>query len=138
MTPGQIALVEETLAAVDIDELADDFYRRAFAADPTVSSMFTADPALQRARFGAELSEIVRSIRSLDVFDARVRTLGARHHSYGVRSAHYRLMGEALLAALAAALGDRWTGDVAEAWALAYNLTAETMMSGGLEGRRPR
>jgi hemoglobin-like flavoprotein len=41
------------------------------------------------------------------------------------------------MAALAAALGDRWTDEAAEAWALAYNLTAETMMLGGLEGPGP-
>jgi hemoglobin-like flavoprotein len=137
MTPGQIALVEETLAAVDRDSLADDFYRRAFAADPLLATMFTTDPALQRARFAAELEEIVRSIRTHAAFDARVRALGARHRDYGVRSAHYQLMGEALRAALAAALGDAWTDEVADAWALAYNLTAETMMLGGLEDPRP-
>jgi len=137
MTPGQIALVEETLAAVDRDALADDFYRRAFATDPGLSTMFTSDPAVQRARFAAELAEIVHSIRTHDAFDARVRALGARHRGYGVRSAHYQLMGEALQAALAAAVGDGWTDEVAEAWALAYNLTAETMMLGGLDSPRP-
>lgn len=137
MTPDQIALVEDTLAAVDMDALAEDFYRRAFASDPALATMFTTDPAVQRARFSAELAEIMRSIRSLDAFDTRVRALGARHRGYGVRSAHYRLMGEALMAALAAALGDRWTDEAAEAWVLAYNLTAETMMLGGLEGPDP-
>ena len=39
-------------------------------------------------------------------------------------------MGEALLGALAAALGDGWTDEVEEAWRLAYNLTAEAMMTG--------
>ena len=46
-------------------------------------------------------------------------------------------MGEALLSTLAAALGPRWTAEVEEAWALAYNLTAETMMAGALAKPRP-
>ena len=31
MTPEQIALVEQTVATVDLDAVAADFYRRAFA-----------------------------------------------------------------------------------------------------------
>jgi hemoglobin-like flavoprotein len=90
---------------------------------------------VQRARFARELSEVVRTIRSLDVFEPAVRALGVRHRSYGVRVGHYRIMGAALLEALAAALGPVWTTEAAEAWALAYNLTAETMLSGALDHR---
>ena len=133
MTPGQISAVEGSLASVDLDQLTADFYRRAFAEDPSLSEMFTSDPAVQRRRFAAELDEIVHSMRSMDAFEPGVRALGARHSGYGVRAAHYRLMGRALLAALAAALGERWTADVQEAWSLAYNLTAETMLQGAME-----
>jgi hemoglobin-like flavoprotein len=135
MTPVQITLVEHTLASIDVDELSKDFYRRAFDSNSTLSAMFTSDPDVQRARFGAELAEIVRSIRSLDRFTAEVRVLGVSHWGYGVRAAHYRLMGDVLLASLAAALGDDWTADVEEAWKLAYNLTAETMMQGAMDDR---
>ena len=137
MTPDQIALVEETVATVDLDALTADFYARAFAMDPELPAMFTSDPARQRARFAAELDEIVRSIRSLDSFVARARQLGARHRGYGVTARHYRLMGNALLAALAGASGDDWSDARAEAWTLAYNLTAETMMLGAMD-RAPR
>ena len=133
MTPGQIAVVEDTLATIDLEALTADFYRRAFAEDPSLSDMFTTDPAVQRARFAAELDEIVRSMRSMEAFEPEVRALGERHRRYGVRSAHYRLMGKMLLAAIASALGDRWTPEVEEAWSLAYNLTAETMMLGAMD-----
>ena len=133
MTPGQITLVEETLAEIDLDAVAADFYRRAYEADPSLAAMFTTDPAVQRARFARELSEIVRTIRTLDQFEPAVRALGVRHRSYGVRVGHYRIMGGALLEALRAALGRAWTAEAAEAWALAYNLTAETMLSGAMD-----
>ena len=135
MTPRQITLVEQTLAAVDIDDLTTDFYRRAFTTDPALAAMFTSDPKVQRTRFAAELAEIVCSIRSLDTFAASARSLGINHRDYGVSAAHYRLMGNALVAALAAALGSRWTDEVEEAWSLAYNLTAETMMLGAMDGQ---
>lgn len=133
MTPGQITIVEQTLAAIDLDAVAADFYRRATEADPSLAAMFTTDPAVQRARFARELSEVVRTIRTLDLFEPAVRTLGARHRSYGVRVGHYRVMGVALLEALGAARGPAWTAEAAEAWLLAYNLTAETMLSGAMD-----
>jgi len=132
MTPRQIALVEGTVAAVDLDALATDFYRRAVEGDPNVATMFTTDPEVQRARFAAELEEIVRSIVSMNTFLPRVRALGARHRDYGVTAHHYRHMGVALLGALAAATGEGWTEEVEEAWALAYNLVAETMLLGAM------
>ena len=104
MTPGQI-LSSSELDSVDLDALAADFYRRAFAGDPALAAMFTSDPVVQRTRFAAELAAMVGSIRSLDTFCSTAKSLGARHRDYGVRAVHYRLMGDALLAALAAAVG---------------------------------
>jgi len=135
MTPEQLALVEESLAAVSdrMDEVAGDFYRRLFTADPDLVLMFATDPAVQRAKFSTELRQIIFSIRNHEAFLGRARALGVRHKELGVRSAHYRLVGAALLAALAAALGDAWNDDVAHAWQLAYNLTAEAMMVGAAD-----
>jgi len=138
MTPNDVAMVESTVRAVDLDALVDDFYRRAFAADPEVAAMFTSDPEIQRARFALELQTIVGLIRDLDAFCTTTAALGARHRTYGVRSAHYRTMGDALLASLAAALGPAWTPAVEAAWTLAYNLISESMLAGALEGRPPR
>ena len=137
MTPEQIELVERSLeqARPRLADLVDDFYVRLFASDPEVADLFTTDPAVQRARFAAELETIAATIRRHDAFLLEVRRLGARHVEYGVRAADYRLAGPALLGALAASLGDAWTDDVALAWRLAYNLTAETMMAGAAEDR---
>jgi hemoglobin-like flavoprotein len=132
VTPRQIALVEASLDRLHLDRLAAAFYERAFAAEPALAEMFTADPVVQRARFAAELAEIVGSLHAIDTFGPAARSLGARHRGYGVRAAHYRLMGDVLLAALAAGSGADWTPELAEAWTLAYNLMAETMMAGAL------
>jgi nitric oxide dioxygenase len=135
MTPEQIVAVERTLVAAEpaLDAIVADFYRRLFAADPALEKMFTTDPAEQRAKFAAELEEIMLVIRQHDRFLRRARALGARHAAYGVRAAHYRAVGAALLGALAAGLDQAWTGEVEEAWRLAYNLTAEAMMAGAAD-----
>ena len=63
------------------------------------------------------------------------RALGARHVGYGygrvrVRAADYQTVGDALSAALAAVLGDGFDAQTREAWMLAYNTVAETMLEG--------
>jgi nitric oxide dioxygenase len=133
MTPVQIELVEKSLASLDPQGLARDFYDRVFATEPSLTAMFGSAPEVQRARFAGELAQIVCTIRSLDTFTARARALGARHRTYGVRARHYRLMGTVLLDVLAVVLGDDWTPEVSEAWTFAYNLTAEMMMTGALD-----
>jgi len=131
MTPEQIDLVEKTLAAAApvMTEIAAAFYDALFAADPFVAELFQNDPAERRAKFAEELHVLVVSIRHLDDFLAEAQALGVRHMTYGVRAAHYRVARDALLRALADALGSMWTPDVEEAWRLAYNLTAEAMMT---------
>src|SRR5436305_14249328 len=100
MTPRQIAIVEATMAPIDVRDLAADFYERALAADPDLARMFTTDLEVQQARFATELAAILRSMRAHEQFVAAGRALGARHRTYGVMAAHYRVMGDALLAAL--------------------------------------
>jgi hypothetical protein len=63
------------------------------------------------------------------------RALGARHTGYGVRATHYQTLGDALLAALAAILGDTFDAPTRQAWTLAYNLVAETMLEGAAAAR---
>ena len=70
----------------------------------------------------------------LDELLGHTRALGARHVGYGVRASDYRVLGDALLAALAAVLGDGFDA-AREAWALAYNLVAETMLEGAASAR---
>jgi hemoglobin-like flavoprotein len=134
MTPEQIQLVERSMQALDVDALAADFYRRALSGNPALADMFTTDPRVQRARFAAELAVIVTSIRRFDEFRDRSEALGRRHAGYGVRAPHYRIMGDALLESLAAALGPAWTPAAEAAWRRAYNLTAEAMLAGADPG----
>ena len=129
MTPEQIALVERNLRqlAPVLEKVAADFYERLFAADPTLRAMFGDGPAQQRAKFAAELETVLLAVRGHQQFLSRTRELGARHAAYGVRAAHYRTGGTALLEAIAEALGAAWTAETAQAWRAAYRLTTEAM-----------
>ena len=137
MTPEQIALVQSSFERVgpDLPNLATRFYQELFGLNPALRPLFTTDLALQKVRFAEKLTEIVRAFPRLDELLAHTRALGARHTGYGVRVADYETVGEALLAALAAVLGDSFDTQTCEAWHIAYNLVAETMLEGAASAR---
>jgi nitric oxide dioxygenase len=143
MTPEQIDLVERSIAELEpvMDDVVTDFYAGLFTIAPATRAMFavegpddagTARFARQREKFAAQLAEIMTAVRDHHRFLPAAEALGARHADYGVVAAHYEIVGRALLDALAGQLRDRWTPALADAWRLAYNLTAEAMMGGAV------
>ncbi len=136
MTPEQITLVQSSFERLgpELPALATRFYQELFGRDPALRPLFTTDMALQKVRFAEKLTEIVRAMPRLSELLGHTRALGARHAGYGVRAVDYRTVGEALLAALAV-LGDSFDAQTREAWAIAYNLVAETMLDGAASAR---
>jgi hemoglobin-like flavoprotein len=137
MTPEQITLVQSSFERLgpELADLATRFYQELFTRDPALRPLFTTDLALQKVRFAEKLTEIVRAMPRLDELLGHTRALGARHAGYGVRAVDYRTVGDALLGALAAVLGDGFDAATREAWAIAYNLVAETMLEGAASAR---
>ena len=140
MTPEQIALVQSSFQRVgpELPAMTTRFYQELFSRDPSLRALFTTDQALQEARFADKLSEIVQAMPRLGALLDVTRELGARHVSYGVRVGHYPIVRDALLAALAAVLGDRFDAATRDAWSVGYNLVAETMLQGAAAVRRVR
>jgi len=137
MTPEQITLVQSSFERLGprLPAMATRFYQELFGRDPALRPLFTTPLPQQEVRFAEKLTEIVRAMPRLDELLTHTRALGARHVAYGVRAADYRTLGDALLAALAAILGDSFDPPTREAWALAYNLVAETMLEGAAAAR---
>jgi hemoglobin-like flavoprotein len=136
VTPDDVALVQATLPGLAdrTEDLSRAFYARLFALDPGLRPLFPVDMEGQQAKFVATLGEVVAAISHLDRFLVDVRALGAAHVGHGAEVGHYALVGEALAWALRTTLADAWTPAVGHAWALAYNLVAETMLAGAAEG----
>ncbi len=132
MTPTQISLIRDSFAHVApvADDLAARFYAGLFARTPRFRLMFPADLAPQRAKLVAALALVVRSLDAPEALKADLRALGARHAGYGVRSADYALVGQALVDALAQVLGARFDSDTADAWAAAYDAVSAAMLDG--------
>ena len=137
MTPEQIGLVQSSFERLGprLPALATLFYSELFARDPDLRALFTTDMAVQKVRFAEKLTEIVRAIPRLGELLAHTHALGARHVSYGARAADYRTVGDALIAALAAELGEGFDDQTRHAWLMAYNLVAETMLDGAASTR---
>jgi hemoglobin-like flavoprotein len=137
MTPEQISLVQSSFERLGPQQpvLATRFYQELFRRDPALRALFATDLTEQKARFAVKLAELVQSMPRLDDLLSHTRALGARHAGYGVRAADYETVGNALLDALAAVLGDGFDDPTRQAWALAYNLMAETMLEGAASAR---
>lgn len=129
MTPEQLDRVDLLVKRIAAsDEFAVRFYDRLFAAAPETRAMFP-DLDAQRDKLRTELETLVRLIRNIDALEAEAGALGARHRSYGVRAAHFRLARDAMTGSLEDLLGDEFTAPDREAWSRAYDLIAELMQA---------
>lgn len=115
------------------DELMDEFYARLFTAAPSVRELFPADMQRQKTMLLGALVLLRKSLRNLDAIVPKLREMGARHVAYGAVPGHYPVVGETLIASMAAIAGDRWEPRYAEAWAAAYEVVANAMLAGARE-----
>ena len=136
MTPIQIELIRTSWVSVEpiADVAATLFYDRLFEQDPAVRRLFRkTDMAAQKKNLMQTLTVVVKGIDRLDDLVPAVQALGRRHAGYGVRPAHYDLVGAALLWTLGQGLGDAFTDDVRDAWAEAYRTLAAVMIAAAEE-----
>lgn len=135
MNDEQIALVQGSWTKVQpiADKAAALFYGRLFELDPSVKPLFKGDMRRQGAMLMKTITLAVESLDDLDAVVPAVKDLGVRHVGYGVKDAHYDTVGEALLWTLEQGLGDDFTPETREAWAITYGVLADTMKSGAKE-----
>jgi hemoglobin-like flavoprotein len=130
------------LVAPILDTAVELFYRRLFELRPELRSLFPADMESQRAKLGAMLGFVVKSLDwPLEEWSAAqdpendlflvVLALGRRHRNlYRVDDAHYEPLGEALMWAFDQGIGQAFEGTTREAWTKVYGLLATTMKLG--------
>jgi methyl-accepting chemotaxis protein len=116
------------------DELMDIFYARLFAAAPSVKPLFDGtDLRRQKAMLLSALVLVRKSLRDMDAMVPTLRELGARHVGYGAKPEHYLVVGEVLIASLAEVAGRAWRPEHQLAWAAAFAVIADVMLSGAAE-----
>ncbi|WP_020649738.1 globin family protein [Solimonas variicoloris] len=132
MTPTQITLVQTSWAQVVPirTQAAALFYGRLFQLDPSLRALFRAPIAEQGERLMNMIDIAVRGLGRLDSLLPAVQALGARHLDYGVQTAHYDTVGEALLWTLEQGLGPAFDADTRAAWTAVYGALAAAMQAG--------
>lgn len=131
MTPAAEALVKESWGRISgrEDDLARAFYARLFEIGPAQAKLFGAtDMTAQRRKFTDMLGEIVRTLDHPDALIPEAKALAERHVVYGVQTRDYPLVGDALVHAIGAVLGDDFTPALRAAWEEAYAYASSVMI----------
>lgn len=129
MTPEQAVLVKNSWALVTpiADKAAELFYGKLFEMDPELKSLFKGDMTEQGRKLMSMINTAVTGLDKLEVIVPAVEQLGLRHVAYGVKDKDYDTVGDALLWTLEAGLGENFTPDIKEAWAVVYGVLSNTM-----------
>lgn len=132
LDPEIVALAQVSFARIapQADRFARSFYHRLFEIAPELRPLFPLWLIEQRAKLTRTLATLVAGLGDLERMRPELATLGARHLGYGAEPAHYKLVGKALLAALAEADADNWTDAHLRAWTRIYQEIADVMIAG--------
>ena len=132
LTPQQIALIQSSFQQVlpMADAAGLLLYERIFVLAPETRSLFADDIRPQASRLMAAVKFAVDRLHDLDAVQPFLMKLGARHVGYGVRPEHFEVVAEALLWTLERGLGEAFSPDVREAWAVAWAVIADAMAAG--------
>ncbi len=131
MNEKQIKLVKSSWSLfrkIDPQIIGDVFYSRLFQQMPSLKAMFRSPMNDQYTKIVDTLSMIVSRLDNLEQITEEITQLAIRHTGYGVRPAHYKLVGDALLWTLEKGLGNDWNEETAGAWSLCYKLLSDTMI----------
>lgn len=127
--PEQVAELRRSweLVAPMADEAAQLFYARLFELDPSLRTLFHAEPAVQRRKLMDALTFVITLADRPNDLLPMLGALGERHVAYGVRPEHYGTVGEALLWTLDQGLGALRTAEARDAWVATYEFVATAM-----------
>ncbi|HEY5968330.1 MAG TPA: globin domain-containing protein [Chitinophagaceae bacterium] len=118
---------------IDPAIIGDVFYSKLFSYNNGLRKMFPHNMDQQYRKLMDIISTIIARLDKLDELTNEISEMARRHVKYGVRPAHYKLVGNALLWTLKQGLGKDWTLDLETAWTKCYTLLSETMISASVE-----
>jgi hemoglobin-like flavoprotein len=131
MKPEQIKLVKKTwkiLMRIDPTIIGDAFYSKLFADQPAIRKLFPKDMDQQYVKLVDMLSSIIMNLDHPDIGTSDIMAMSKRHTGYGVKPAHYDMVGSALLWTLKKGLGTEWNQAIEEAWTDCYTSLADVMI----------
>mmetsp|Transcript_10147 Transcript_10147/g.14343 ORF Transcript_10147/g.14343 Transcript_10147/m.14343 type:complete len:152 (+) Transcript_10147:105-560(+) len=136
------------ITAIDnYEEIAGDIlFRKIFTIAPEAQSLFPfaknyahmSEEMFKSKRFKHHAKGVISTVNvavsmlgpDLEPLVKILKDLGKKHVQYGVLKPHYEIVGQALIETLAAAMGDKFTNDVKNAWISVYDVISSTMIEG--------
>jgi nitric oxide dioxygenase len=137
MTEEQKGLVKNSwkiFRSIDPLLVGDVFYSKLFAQRPELRSMFPDSMEKQYFKLTDMLGIIVARLDRLDSLAEDILELAKRHAGYGVKTEHYKLVGDALIWTLQQGFGKDWTTELKDAWVNCYGVLADLMIKGSEPG----
>ena len=92
--------------------------------------MFPDSMEKQYLKLTDMLGIIVARLDRLESLAEDILELAKRHVGYGVKTEHYKLVGDALIWTLQQGFGKDWTPELKEAWVNCYGVLASLMIKG--------
>lgn len=132
MTPQQIHTIRKSFAELSRhDQVAGlVFYRRLFELDPALRPLFKEDIEVQSQKLIDMLGILIAMLDQPLGLELELRAMGARHLGYGVKDAHYAVVGQALLDMLSETLDGKFTPEIRSAWTALYAAVESFMKEG--------
>jgi hemoglobin-like flavoprotein len=129
MTPQQIKLIKTSFDAMwpmrgDIAKLC---YDRFFELAPDAKALFRSDMEHQRAKLMDMIAALVGSLDQHAMFQSIITHSGRQHARFGVQSAQYDALGEALMWSLERKLGAALTPELQASWRALYTTVQAEM-----------
>jgi hemoglobin-like flavoprotein len=104
------------------------FYSKLFFYNQSLRKMFPSNMSRQYQKLMDMINTITVRLDKPDDLANEIRAMAQHHVQYGIRPAHYKLAGNALLWTLKQGLGNDWTPEIENAWTKCYALLSETMI----------
>jgi hemoglobin-like flavoprotein len=132
MTTHQINLIKSSwrvVTTIDPVTVGGLFYNRLFEIAPAVKPMFNQSISEQSKKLLATLGFVISKLDKLEDIIEEVVKLARRHVPYGVKPAHYAVVGDALLWTLEKGLGENWNEELKQAWTDCYAILSTAMIN---------
>jgi len=132
LTPAQVAIVKATVPALQEHggTITKLFYQNMLAAHPELRNIFNLNSQAngrQPLALAASVLAYAAHIDDLAALRHAVERIAHKHVSLDVQPAQYAIVGEHLLGAIAAVLGDAATPEIVDAWTAAYGMLAAVL-----------
>lgn len=131
-TTIQIVKSTAPVLAVKGEEITTHFYKTLFTNHPELLNIFNhanQKKGRQQTALANTIYAAATYIDQLEVLLPAVKQIAHKHRSLAVKPEHYPIVGEHLLDAIKAVLGDAATDEIIEAWGEAYGVIADVFIS---------